>query len=83
MLVERNECCDCATGAYPCLGESCSRRHMPRLACDRCGYGWIRTVVQVMCGKICSGIVTGNIVYGHDRQQRGCSRATTRMRRRA
>lgn len=37
MLVERNECCDCASGAYPCLGESCSRRHVRRLMCDRCG----------------------------------------------
>lgn len=36
MMMIRNECCDCATGTYPCLGETCSRRHVHYLVCDRC-----------------------------------------------
>lgn len=57
MLVERNECCDCATGAYPCLGESCSRRHMPRLACDRCGYDDTDLLYMVGSEQLCKSCV--------------------------
>ena len=38
MVVVENECCDCATGAYPCLGSSCPRRHVEHFYCDKCGY---------------------------------------------
>lgn len=31
-----NECCDCAVPAYPCIGESCFRRHVPHWYCDIC-----------------------------------------------
>ena len=37
MVKIVNECCDCATAAYPCLGESCEKRHSKHLFCNRCG----------------------------------------------
>ena len=37
MITERNECCGCAVPAYPCLGDSCPRRHTAVLICDECG----------------------------------------------
>lgn len=37
MITERNECCGCAVPAYPCLGDSCLRRHTAVLICDECG----------------------------------------------
>lgn len=36
MIVERNECCDCATENYPCLGEACTQRHKLIHVCDSC-----------------------------------------------
>ena len=32
-----NECCGCATPAYPCLGNSCPQRNVKRFYCDKCG----------------------------------------------
>ena len=37
MITERDECCGCATESYPCLGDSCHRRHTVVLICDECG----------------------------------------------
>lgn len=37
MRYEVNECCGCAVPGYPCLGDGCSMRHVPRYVCDRCG----------------------------------------------
>lgn len=37
MITERNECCDCAVPAYPCLGSSCPNRNVNHLYCDKCG----------------------------------------------
>lgn len=36
MTVYENECCDCATGAFPCMGNSCPMRNVPHYLCDRC-----------------------------------------------
>ena len=41
MKYEVNECCDCATESYPCIGDSCSLRHVTYYKRDRCG--WINT----------------------------------------
>ena len=30
------ECCDCAVPAYPCIGDSCHRQHVPHWYCDIC-----------------------------------------------
>lgn len=37
MKTITNECCDCATGGYPCRGNFCPRRHTERWYCDKCG----------------------------------------------
>jgi hypothetical protein len=36
MTVERNECRDCATPGYPCLGSSCPHTHIKVRVCDNC-----------------------------------------------
>ena len=36
MVRFENDCCDCATPAYPCRGERCSLRHVPHFYCDKC-----------------------------------------------
>lgn len=37
MRYEVNDCCDCATESYPCLGSACKLRHVPKYVCDWCG----------------------------------------------
>lgn len=37
MIKYENECYDCATGAYPCLGNSCPNINVPHYYCDECG----------------------------------------------
>ena len=36
MVKYENECCGCATPAYPCMGDACTRRKVPHLYCDWC-----------------------------------------------
>ena len=31
-----DECCDCATESYPCIGSSCPNRSVPHYDCDDC-----------------------------------------------
>lgn len=33
MINYRNECCDCATGGYPCNGQ---HKRVPYFICDKC-----------------------------------------------
>lgn len=37
MKQYENECCDCATPSYPCVGELCPYRKVPHWYCDECG----------------------------------------------
>ena len=37
MIKFENECCDCATESYPCMGSNCPNRNVKHLYCDRCG----------------------------------------------
>ena len=37
MVCYENECCDCATPEYPCLGNICPHRNVKHLYCDKCG----------------------------------------------
>lgn len=37
MIKVENECCDCATASYPCLGDACHLRHVEHFYCDDCG----------------------------------------------
>lgn len=36
MIYYENECCDCATDAYPCVGAVCPLRRVKHYACDSC-----------------------------------------------
>lgn len=36
MVKIENDCCGCATGPYPCLGNSCPRRNVKHYYCDKC-----------------------------------------------
>ena len=37
MIRYENQCCDCATGSYPCLGNTCPRKNVKIIICDICG----------------------------------------------
>ena len=37
MTKIENRCCNCAVGAYPCLGSSCPNRRVEVVYCDFCG----------------------------------------------
>lgn len=32
-----NDCCDCATPNYPCIGNLCPYSQVPHWYCDECG----------------------------------------------
>lgn len=36
MVREINDCCGCAVPGYPCMGDSCPRRHTIVYECDGC-----------------------------------------------
>lgn len=36
MIKYVNECRECATDSYPCLGSLCENRHVKHLICDKC-----------------------------------------------
>lgn len=36
MKKVENECCQCASALYPCIGDSCKCRHVPHWYCDKC-----------------------------------------------
>ncbi len=36
MVKFENHCCDCATVAYPCLGNRCPNRRIAVCYCDNC-----------------------------------------------
>lgn len=38
MRRTENHCCNCAVGAYPCIGDRCPRRRVEVIYCDICGY---------------------------------------------
>lgn len=46
MIRIENHCCGCATPAYPCLGDSCSRRNVEVYYCDKCGEELVEDVYE-------------------------------------
>lgn len=36
MVMIKSECCDCATGAYPCIGKYCPLQNQKVYICDKC-----------------------------------------------
>lgn len=51
MRTVENECCGCATPAYPCIGERCPRRHVTHYFCDDCGTEHELDELHDICGK--------------------------------
>ena len=37
MIRYENQCCDCATPGYPCIGSACPKRNVKIYICDDCG----------------------------------------------
>lgn len=37
MVKYENECMNCATPGYPCIGDICPHSHAKHLYCDECG----------------------------------------------
>ena len=37
MRVIEDRCCDCAVGAYPCIGNACPLKNAEVVYCDKCG----------------------------------------------
>lgn len=31
-----DECCNCASPGFPCIGDRCELRHVPHYICDKC-----------------------------------------------
>ena len=55
MITYENDCCGCATPAYPCMGDACPNRNVPHLYCDKCEeevddlYEWDDEQVCIEC----------------------------------
>lgn len=58
MVKIVNECCDCAGGAYPCLGESCEKRHVKHPICDKC-HAEVKTLYDVDGQQLCEACLNG------------------------
>ena len=35
-IIFSNECCNCASPGFPCIGERCELLHYPHYICDEC-----------------------------------------------
>ena len=55
MTQFKHECCDCATGAYPCQGSSCTQGTM-HYYCDACGEE-TETLYQFEGEELCADCV--------------------------
>lgn len=38
MVRHVNDCCNCSSDGYPCIGDSCPRRNALEVECDKCGH---------------------------------------------
>ena len=38
MIRYENDCTNCATETYPCIGDMCPNKNAPHYYCDKCGY---------------------------------------------
>ena len=54
MIKIQNDCCGCASGAYPCMGDSCPLRKVEHYYCDKCGHEiYIEEVYEVDGNHYC------------------------------
>lgn len=55
-LVYKDECCQCATENYPCLGSACPNRNVPHLYCDNCEEE-VEDLYKTEDGELCAECV--------------------------
>lgn len=36
MIIKSNDCCDCASPGFPCIGRNCKLLDRTHYICDRC-----------------------------------------------
>lgn len=53
-----NECCDCATPGYPCLGSACPNRNVLHMKCDICQKE-VDDLYETENGQLCAECVLG------------------------
>lgn len=58
MVMMENECCQCATENYPCLGSACPNRNVPHLECDKC-HEEVDDLYETENGQLCAECVLG------------------------
>ena len=54
MVRYENECCGCATPAYPCRGSACPLRNVPHYYCDNPECRAEGTLYEYEGGQLCS-----------------------------
>lgn len=59
MVRYENDCCGCASPAYPCLGSACTLRNVPHYYCDKCGEE--ETLFQTDEGELCADCILENL----------------------
>lgn len=52
MYKIENQCCDCATPTYPCIGNACGLRAVKVFYCDNCGFE-ATTIVEAHGQELC------------------------------
>lgn len=56
--VLEDECCDCKSDGYPCLGNSCQNRNVIHLICDKCKEE-SEELYETEDGELCAECVLG------------------------
>jgi len=59
MVRYEDNCCNCATEDYPCLGKYCPRRNIKVLECDKCGDDAVEKLYIYDGMELCSSCVLG------------------------
>ena len=62
MTKYENECCDCATESYPCMGSACPNRNVKHLYCDKCKDHYLLDGDESRCRVISLGMSSAKCV---------------------
>ena len=64
MIRVENDFCGCAVPGYPCLGNSCPKRHVKHFYCDECGR---ETILYEIDGQqLCRECLTDCLIKDYD-----------------
>ena len=58
MKKYENECCDCKSDGYPCIGTDCPNISVPHLICDKCKED-VEDLYKTKSGQLCKECVLG------------------------